>query len=75
MNALILAMLSPNPGRPTGSRGEDGDFGYVFGPGAMPKLLILAMIGILVVSLWWHYRPCQACGEYREQCRCKPRDY
>ena len=32
-------------------------------------------IGVMTVWLWWHYRPCETCGEYRFGCRCKGRDY
>ena len=32
-------------------------------------------VAVLVVWHWWHVRPCESCGEYREQCRCKARDY
>jgi len=32
-------------------------------------------IAVNVVWLWWHYRPCETCGEYRSGCRCKARSY
>lgn len=39
-------------------------------------LFALLVLAILVVWGWWHFRPCDGCGEYRTQCRCKaPGDY
>lgn len=32
-------------------------------------------LGIMVVWMWKHYRPCETCGEYASQCRCNARQY
>jgi hypothetical protein len=38
-------------------------------------LAAASAIAALAIGCWAWYRPCDTCGEYRYQCRCKPRDY
>lgn len=38
-------------------------------------LFAYIFIAIMVVWMWKHYRPCEGCGEYQDQCRCKQRIY
>ena len=42
---------------------------------APSKFFAGVIVGVLVIWHWWHVRPCNTCGEYRQQCRCKARDY
>lgn len=44
-------------------------------PYAPAKFWAGVLVAILVVAHWWWVRPCELCGELREQCRCKPPEY
>ena len=53
---------------------------YIWPSGFTPYLLALyffacIFLGVMTVWCWWHFKPCDTCGEYRPQCRCKGRDY
>lgn len=39
------------------------------------KFFVGVLLAVLVVWHWWHVRPCDTCGEFRQQCRCKPPEY
>ena len=38
-------------------------------------LFACVFLAVTVVWMWKHYRPCDTCGEYAAQCRCKARAY
>jgi hypothetical protein len=72
--AYLLAVIPPvHMGHQSQSNG--GEFPWELGPGAGPKLLALLALGLLVICYWRSHRPCDTCGEFRQQCRCKPREY
>lgn len=48
-----------------------GHSAFVYALAAFAYLWLLSM----VLMLWWQSRPCDTCGEFRHQCRCKARAY
>lgn len=72
IQSSILAII-PRQGSQTSS---DPDTTVLIWPDrAFPNFLILVVLIVLLVSYWRWSQPCDTCGEFRDQCRCKAPEY
>lgn len=72
IQSSILAIVATHR---DGHHSSEPEVVIVWPDNALQVFLVLVVLGFLVIKYWHWARPCDTCGELKDQCRCKAPEY